>query len=66
MSCPDVAGQLPEVPAAAAENVASELAALENQIAAANDRLATSQGRGGPNFIDNAILGPLADKRPCP
>ena len=36
---------------------------LDTQIAEANKRLITSQGDGGPNFIQNAILGPLADKR---
>ncbi|HEV2784607.1 MAG TPA: hypothetical protein VGX25_34930, partial [Actinophytocola sp.] len=29
----------------------------------ANNRLATSAGQGGPNFVQNAILGPLASKR---
>jgi hypothetical protein len=29
----------------------------------ANRRLATSQGEGGPNFVRNTILGPLASKR---
>ncbi len=38
-------------------------AALERQIAEANQRLATSAGEGGPNFANNAVLGPLADKR---
>jgi hypothetical protein len=63
VACPDVASQLPEVPAAAAEEVNGDLQALENQIAEANRRLASSQGEGGPNFANNAILGPLRDKR---
>jgi hypothetical protein len=63
VACPDVASQLPEVPAAAAEEVNGDLQALENQIAEANRRLASSQGEGGPNFVNNAILGPLRDKR---
>ena len=37
--------------------------ALNTQIAEADRRLATTVGQGGPNFIRNAILGPLADKR---
>ena len=36
---------------------------LNTQIAEANKRLVTSVGQGGPNFIQNAILGPLKDKR---
>ena len=36
---------------------------LETQIAEANNRLRTTVGQGGPNFIQNAILGPLKDKR---
>jgi hypothetical protein len=63
VSCPDVVGVLPEVPQAAVEDVAGELAALESQISEANERLVSSQGEGGPSFVDNAILGPLADKR---
>lgn len=61
--CPDVAGQLPAVPAAAAAEVSRNLAALETQIAEADQRLASSVGEGGPNFAQNAVLGPLADKR---
>jgi hypothetical protein len=63
VNCPDVAGQLPEVPAAAAGDVDRELQALENQIAEANRRIVSTQGQGGPNFVNNAILGPLRDKR---
>ncbi|OXM61440.1 hypothetical protein CF165_38905, partial [Amycolatopsis vastitatis] len=28
-----------------------------------NNRLQTTVGQGGPNFVQNAILGPLEDKR---
>jgi hypothetical protein len=61
--CPDVAGQLPSVPAQAKAEVDRNLALLNTQIAEANKRLATSAGEGGANFVQNAILGPLADKR---
>ena len=43
--------------------VAANLALLDKQSAEANNRLATTVGQGGPNFVQNAILGPLADKR---
>jgi hypothetical protein len=61
--CPDVASRLPAVPAQAKAEVDRNLALLNTQIAEANKRLATSAGEGGRNFVQNAILGPLADKR---
>jgi hypothetical protein len=64
VDCPEVgAEQLGDVPDSAADQVTRELTALDNQIAEANARLVSSQGEGGPNFIQNAILGPLEDKR---
>ncbi|MGK3103675.1 hypothetical protein [Streptomyces sp. WAC05858] len=63
ISCPAVAGSLPEIPAEARAEVDRNLALLDTQIAEADKRLGTSQGEGGPNFVQNAILGPLADKR---
>jgi hypothetical protein len=61
--CPAVADQLPAIPAQAAAEVARNLTLLETQISEANNRLATSVGQGGANFVQNAILGPLEDKR---
>ncbi len=63
ISCPDVASQLPAIPATAQAEVDRNLALLQTQINEANKRLADTVGQGGPNFVDNAILGPLADKR---
>jgi hypothetical protein len=63
ISCPAVEGSLPEIPAEAKAEVERNLALLDTQLAEANKRLSTSQGEGGPNFVQNAILGPLADKR---
>ncbi|MFD8386330.1 hypothetical protein ACFV2X_48860 [Streptomyces sp. NPDC059679] len=63
ISCPDVTGSLPEIPAKAKAEVDRNLALLQTQIDEANKRLASSAGEGGPNFVQNAILGPLADKR---
>jgi hypothetical protein len=51
------------VPAAAQAGVNQELANLDKQLAEANQRLKDTVGQGGPNFVQNAILGPLADKR---
>jgi hypothetical protein len=62
VSCPDVTG-LPAVPAQARAEVARNLELLDTQIAEANKRLASSVGQGGPAFIQNAVLGPLEDKR---
>jgi hypothetical protein len=63
VNCPTVADQLPAVPAQAGAEIARNLALLNTQIAEANKRLATTVGQGGANFIQNAILGPLKDKR---
>ncbi len=63
IACPDVTGQLPAVPASAKAEVDRNLALLQTQIDEANKRLVDTVGQGGPNFVQNAILGPLKDKR---
>ncbi|MGR6969302.1 hypothetical protein ACU639_06800 [Streptomyces cynarae] len=63
ISCPDVKSKLPAIPASAQAEVDRNLTLLNTQIDEANKRLASSVGQGGPNFVQNAILGPLADKR---
>jgi len=63
ITCPDVASQLPAVPASAKAEVDRNLALLNTQITEANTRLVNTVGQGGPNFVQNAILGPLKDKR---
>jgi regulator of protease activity HflC (stomatin/prohibitin superfamily) len=63
ISCPDPTGAIPAVPASAQAEVTRELQGLQNQINEANTRLVNTVGQGGPNFVQNAILGPLADKR---
>ncbi|MEU9152015.1 hypothetical protein AB0D59_16050 [Streptomyces sp. NPDC048417] len=63
ITCPDVASQLPAIPASAQAEVDRNLTLLQTQIDEADNRLQTTVGQGGPNFVQNAILGPLADKR---
>jgi hypothetical protein len=63
VNCPSVADKLPAVPAQSADEIQRNLALLNTQIAEADKRLATTVGQGGPQFIQNAILGPLKDKR---
>jgi hypothetical protein len=63
VNCPAVAGELGAVPAQARAEIERNLALLNTQIAEANKRLITSRGEGGGNFVQNAILGPLKDKR---
>ncbi len=63
IACPSPVDAIPAVPAGAQAEVTKELANLDNQIAEANKRLVDTVGQGGANFVDNAILGPLEDKR---
>ncbi|MEV0691371.1 hypothetical protein [Streptomyces sp. NPDC050388] len=63
ISCADVAPRLPAVPASAQAEVDRNLADLDTQINEANKRLVDTVGQGGPDFVQNAILGPLKDKR---
>ncbi|MGW1748491.1 hypothetical protein ACWCRD_23370 [Streptomyces sp. NPDC002092] len=63
ISCPDVASKLPAIPASAQAEVTRNLTLLQTQIQEANNRLQSTVGQGGPNFVQNAILGPLTDKR---
>ncbi|MGI5453218.1 hypothetical protein ACQEWB_08620 [Streptomyces sp. CA-249302] len=63
ITCPDVASQLPAIPASAQAEVTRNLTLLQTQIDEANKRLVDTVGQGGDNFVQNAILGPLADKR---
>ncbi|WP_199753099.1 glycoside hydrolase family 5 protein [Actinoplanes sp. ATCC 53533] len=62
VSCPTVRITV-AVPAQQKADVDRNLALLKTQIGEANQRLRTTVGQGGPNFIQNAILGPLKDKR---
>ncbi len=59
VNCPAVAPSLPAIPASAQAEVTRNLALLDTQIAEANKRLVDTVGQGGPNFVQNAILGPL-------
>ncbi|WP_328842034.1 DUF1996 domain-containing protein [Streptomyces europaeiscabiei] len=65
IDCPDVGDELTEVPDGARAEVDKELAALDQQIAEAYQRLQNSaqaqQQDGG--FADNAIMNPLKEKR---
>ncbi|AXG76935.1 hypothetical protein [Streptomyces paludis] len=63
VNCPAVAPSLPAIPASAQAEIDRNLALLDTQIAEANQRLINTVGQGGPNFVQNAILGPLKDKR---
>ncbi|MFF5574257.1 DUF1996 domain-containing protein [Streptomyces luteogriseus] len=63
ISCPSVADRLPDVPRRARAEVDRNLELLRSQITEAGNRLAATRGQGGPDFVQNAILGPLKDKR---
>lgn len=63
VSCPSVEDRLEGVPAQAQDEVDRNLKLLKTQMKDASDRLASSEGEGGPDFVDNAVLGPLKDQR---
>ncbi|GAA3305836.1 DUF1996 domain-containing protein [Streptomyces cinereospinus] len=65
IDCPDVGQQLPEVPDQARGEVDGELATLDQQITEAYQQLATTRDAqaGDGAFVQNAILGPLKDRR---
>ncbi|MFF5483529.1 DUF1996 domain-containing protein [Streptomyces sp. NPDC012935] len=65
IDCPDVGSELTDVPDAAREDVAKELALLDQQIAEAYQRLQESAQaiQQDAGFADSAIMNPLKDKR---
>ncbi|MFI7413924.1 DUF1996 domain-containing protein [Streptomyces sp. NPDC049627] len=65
IDCPDVGSKLTAVPDAAKEDVAKELALLDEQIAEAYQRLQESAQaiQKDAGFADSAIMNPLKDKR---
>jgi hypothetical protein len=65
IACPDVGQKLTNVPNGARQGVDRELALLDKQITEAYARLAsTRQAQANdPGFVQNAIVGPLKDKR---
>jgi hypothetical protein len=65
VNCPAVKSRLSGVPDDAEAEVDRNLADLDTQIAATNVRLAqlAAQPSRDPDFVQNAILGPLGDKR---
>ncbi|MFI6929231.1 DUF1996 domain-containing protein [Streptomyces sp. NPDC050287] len=65
IACPDVGQKLTNVPNSARSGVDKELALLDKQITEAYARLAsTRQAQAGDSgFVQNAIVGPLKEKR---
>ncbi|MFE9774268.1 hypothetical protein ACFYOV_21880 [Streptomyces sp. NPDC005931] len=63
IACRDVASRLPAVPASAHAEVDRNLALLDRQIHEADKHLTDTVGQGGPDFVQNAVLGPLKDRR---
>ncbi|MFF0032253.1 DUF1996 domain-containing protein [Streptomyces avermitilis] len=65
ISCPDIGQKLTRVPRGARSSVYKELATLDKQITEAYARLASTRQAQtkDANFVQNAILGPLKQKR---
>jgi hypothetical protein len=62
VDCPDVASKLPDVPDQAMDEVNRNLDLLDQQIGEANARIAKGDLKT-PQDIQNAVVGPLKDKR---
>ncbi|MER7053108.1 DUF1996 domain-containing protein [Streptomyces sp. NPDC000351] len=65
IDCPDVGQRVTDVPDRARGEVDGELAAMDSQITDAYKRLATTRRAqaGDSRYVQNAILGPLKDRR---
>jgi hypothetical protein len=64
VSCPSVGDALQDVPAEARAEVTRNLETMAREMADADARIAGLTGsEGGPEFIGNAILGPLTSRR---
>ncbi|MFE7816088.1 DUF1996 domain-containing protein [Streptomyces sp. NPDC057433] len=65
IDCPDVGQQLSDVPDRARGEVDGELASMDQQITDAYQRLVTTRQAqaGDSQYVQNAILGPLKDRR---
>lgn len=65
IDCPDVGQQLSDVPDPARGEVDGELASMDQQITEAYQRLVTTRQAqaGDARYVQNAILGPLKDRR---
>ncbi|MGW2974548.1 DUF1996 domain-containing protein [Streptomyces mirabilis] len=65
IDCPDVGSKLAEVPQQARADVDKELALLDQQISEAYARMTSEQQAKAQDadFVQNAILGPLKEKR---
>jgi hypothetical protein len=63
VACPDVASMLGDVPDQAQAEVEQNLALLDQQVDEANKRVEAEKANKDPNFVDNAVLGPLKAKR---
>ncbi|MFI9008243.1 DUF1996 domain-containing protein [Actinosynnema sp. NPDC053489] len=63
VECPDVKRKLRNVPRQARAEVDRNLKALQDQIAEANQKLRAAANVDDPDFVNNAVLRPLRDKR---
>ncbi|MET7856333.1 DUF1996 domain-containing protein [Streptomyces sp. NPDC005318] len=65
IDCPDVGNELPDVPGEARGEVDRELAAMDTQITDAYQQFAERKDEisRDPALAENAVLGPLKDKR---
>jgi hypothetical protein len=63
VTCPDVRGQMPAIPASVKSSVTQDLDQMDNFLTDANNRLQAAGSQATPDFVNNAILGSLQNNR---
>jgi hypothetical protein len=63
VTCPDVRGKMPAIPASVNSQVTQDLDQMDNFLTDANNRMTAAAGQGGQDFVNNSILAPLQNNR---
>ena len=63
VTCPDVRGQMPAIPASVKSSVTQDLDQMDNFLNDANNRLQAAGSQATQDFVNNSIMGPLQNNR---
>ncbi|MFB9617048.1 DUF1996 domain-containing protein, partial [Kutzneria kofuensis] len=63
VTCPDVRGKMPAIPASVKSSVNQDLDQMDNFLTDANNRLQAAGDQATQDFVNNSILGPLQNNR---